>query len=351
MTPFVSICVPTYNGKTYIRQCLDSILAQTFENFEVLIVDDQSSDETVSVAQEYAERDRRIRLVQNEHNLGLVGNWNRCIELAQGEWIKFVFQDDLIAPECLERMLAYKDSGKPVICCYRNFIFDSETLDSICQYYLSLPLLESLFPDSNVVSAKSFLREVFKHTELNIIGEPTAVMVRRSIFYELGVFNANLVQLCDWEMWVRILSNVGFIYLNEPLATFRVHGTSTSSMNVNKRWYSKDVLDPLLIVHDFAFHPLYANLRSCALSNSPPIDILKLFLFLTYRAKRIAFQTANSGGNDRPCLKEWNKMAKLYPLIAKTSKSSYLYNRVKALIKYCLSKLNFASLISGKQHL
>ena len=107
MQPIVSICIPTYNGAKYLRECLDTVLSQTFTDFEVLLVDDQSSDETLSIAQEYAAKDTRIYVKQNEQNLGLVGNWNCCIELAQGEWIKFVFQDDLIAPECLEKMLAF----------------------------------------------------------------------------------------------------------------------------------------------------------------------------------------------------------------------------------------------------
>jgi glycosyltransferase involved in cell wall biosynthesis len=114
MKPLVSVCIPTYNGAKYLKECLDSVLAQTFTDFEVLIVDDKSSDETLSIAQEYATYDPRFRVIQNECNLGLVGNWNRCVELAQGEWIKFIFQDDLIEPACLERMLAVRKSESAI---------------------------------------------------------------------------------------------------------------------------------------------------------------------------------------------------------------------------------------------
>ena len=96
MKPPISVCVPTYNGMKYLRECLDSILVQSFENFEVIIVDDQSADGSVDLLSEYAAQDERIRVFRNPQNLGLVGNWNRCLDLASAEWIKFVFQDDLI---------------------------------------------------------------------------------------------------------------------------------------------------------------------------------------------------------------------------------------------------------------
>ena len=107
-SPRVSVCIPTYNGALYLQECMESILGQTFVGIEILAVDDRSSDKTRAILDSFAKRDARVRILSNARNLGLVGNWNRCIELAQGEWIKFVFQDDWIAPECLERMLDAK---------------------------------------------------------------------------------------------------------------------------------------------------------------------------------------------------------------------------------------------------
>lgn len=103
--PYVSVCIPTYNGGKYIRECIESILVQTYSDFEILIVDDKSSDETIEVVEEFAKRDKRIRIVRNQQNLGLVKNWNRCVELSEGEWIKFLFQDDLLAPDCIEELI------------------------------------------------------------------------------------------------------------------------------------------------------------------------------------------------------------------------------------------------------
>ena len=336
MRPVVSICIPTYNGERYLKECLDSVRSQSFSDFEVLIVDDQSSDKTLEIAQDYANQDERVKVISNPVNLGLVHNWNRCIELAQGDWIKFVFQDDLIERQCLERMLSLSKDKSLITCCSRKFIFDDKVSDSVRQYYYSLPSLKSLFPDSNLVSASVFCQEAIKQIGLNIIGEPTCVILRRSMFYKFGLFNSDLVQLCDWEFWARVISNVGFTYVDEPLATFRIHGGSTSSMNADKRWYRKDILDPLLIAHDFALHPKYAKLRSFTLEQSSPIDIEKVLSWLAYKAKITAYKSLlNSRNSNQSLFKEWEEIVKLYPSLAIFSNQNYF----KHSIKYWLPRL------------
>ena len=94
-SPLVSICIPTYNGEKYLKECLDSCIDQTFKSYEIIICDDCSSDGTIKIIEEYAKIFPQIILFQNDGNLGLVGNWNRCIHHSNGEWIKFVFQDDI----------------------------------------------------------------------------------------------------------------------------------------------------------------------------------------------------------------------------------------------------------------
>src|SRR5262249_59105555 len=98
-TPLVSICIPTYNGSAFLRQCLDSALAQADADLEVVVLDDASHDGTVEIVQEYAQHDRRVRFHQNSENRGSVGNQNRCIDHARGEWIKQLFQDNNLAPD------------------------------------------------------------------------------------------------------------------------------------------------------------------------------------------------------------------------------------------------------------
>ncbi len=87
-------------------------------------MDDASTDGTRELAAGYAARDARVTIVRNERNRGLVGNWNHCAAIARGEWIKFVFQDDLLAPSCVERLLAAARGGCPLVSCARDFIFE-----------------------------------------------------------------------------------------------------------------------------------------------------------------------------------------------------------------------------------
>ena len=125
--PHVSVCVPMFNGERYLRECIESILVQTYTDFELLLVDDGSTDDTRRIAESYARTDTRIRLNGNTENLGLVENWNHCIALARADWIKFVFQDDTIHPECLARMLAAAAADVRLVSCQRTFAFDPAT--------------------------------------------------------------------------------------------------------------------------------------------------------------------------------------------------------------------------------
>ena len=104
--PRVSIGIPVYNGGRFIKEAIDSILAQTFEDFELILSDNASTDETEEICKEYATLDRRIRYYRNEENLGAAKNYNRVFELSNGEYFKWASHDDLCAPEYLERCIA-----------------------------------------------------------------------------------------------------------------------------------------------------------------------------------------------------------------------------------------------------
>jgi glycosyltransferase involved in cell wall biosynthesis len=107
--PKVSVCVPVYNGADTIERSIDSVLAQTYTDFECVVVDNDSSDATVERI--LSNRDRRIRLVRNETNLGGVLNHNKCLSVARGELIQFLAADDWLLPHCLETLVPSFDAG------------------------------------------------------------------------------------------------------------------------------------------------------------------------------------------------------------------------------------------------
>ena len=117
-SPRVSIGLPVFNGQNYIKEALDSILAQAFSGFELIIVDDCSTDGTREICQAYAARDRRIRYYRNEENLGLVGNFNRAFALSTGEYFKWAAHDDIIASDYLSRCVEVLDRDPSVVLCH-----------------------------------------------------------------------------------------------------------------------------------------------------------------------------------------------------------------------------------------
>src|SRR5438132_13383598 len=149
MAPDVSICVPLYNGAAHLAECLESVLGQTFADVEIVLVDDGSTDGTVTIAEDFVRRDSRVRLYRNPKNLGLVANWNKCVELTNGEWIKFLFQDDFLQSICLEQMLDARKPGVALVVCHRALKFDPGTPEAVKQTYLrhfSKYNLASAFP-------------------------------------------------------------------------------------------------------------------------------------------------------------------------------------------------------------
>lgn len=123
--PCVSIGMPVFNGENYLEEALDSILAQTFSNFELIISDNASTDRTREICRAYAARDPRVRYYRNATNLGAAKNYNRVVELASGEYFKWAAHDDLCAPELLERCVEVLDREPDVVLCYaRSTIVD-----------------------------------------------------------------------------------------------------------------------------------------------------------------------------------------------------------------------------------
>lgn len=119
-TPRVSIGLPVYNGENYIKEALDSILAQTYTDFELIISDNASTDGTQEICEAYAAKDPRVRYHRNEQNLGGAGNFNHVVELSRGEFFRVAHHDDILEPECVETCVELLDQEPDVILCYTD---------------------------------------------------------------------------------------------------------------------------------------------------------------------------------------------------------------------------------------
>ncbi len=121
----VSICMPNYNFAQYLPEAIESVLRQSYSDFEFVIIDNCSTDNSVEVIQRYAGKDARIKLNVNKQNIGLVNNLNLCLQKARGDYIKFLFSDDLLASEnALEQMVTVLDAheGISLVASARNVI-------------------------------------------------------------------------------------------------------------------------------------------------------------------------------------------------------------------------------------
>ena len=271
MNEIISICIPTYNGEQYLRECLDSALYQTYYNTEILIVDDCSSDDTMAIAKEYAALDDRIRIVQNKKNAGLVGNWHNCIREAKGDWIKFLFQDDVLTPTCLEKMHASCiEHNSPIAVCRRNFIIEFNADPAIRKFFQKdVVKAEQFIEKQQFVSGQDLSGLVNDRLLNNFLGEPTSLFFHKKIMEKYGEFSIELSQMLDYEFTIRVATNTGFVFLPEALAYFRVHGGAESNKNrSDDRAEAKRVkieyVDKLLLLHQMKYSKHFANFREHA---------------------------------------------------------------------------------------
>src|SRR5437879_2557042 len=125
-TPRVSIGVAVYNGERYLAEALDSLLAQTFEDFELTICDNASTDRTGEIGRDYAAQDTRVRYARNARNLGVMGNFRRAFELSRGQYFRWAAADDLSAPQSLARCVEVLDREPAVVLAYPKTRFIDE---------------------------------------------------------------------------------------------------------------------------------------------------------------------------------------------------------------------------------
>lgn len=212
--PKVSVIIPSYNSASFLDEAIMSVLNQTFTNFELIIHDDCSTDNTDDIVKKYLS-DPRVSYYKNTKNLGLGGNWNKALGYAKGEYIKFLMSDDKFHTQLLEKFVPVMDQNPNVslITSYRE--------EFGLENYKNEPPFIHLQP------GKKIIHETLK--DRNWIGEPTCVMFRKSNLW-VGEFDPNFIYFIDWEMWIRQLS-IGDCYIvPETLSYFRVHNKQVSKM-------------------------------------------------------------------------------------------------------------------------
>lgn len=219
-SPRVSICIPVYNTARFIGDAVRSALDQTYQDLELVIVDNASTDSTPEILAAFD--DPRIRRFRNEQNIGAQGNFNRAVSFARGEYLKVLCADDLLYPTCLERQVAVFDADADeaiaVVGCARDIIDER-----------GKRWLRRGFPSGGGRIAGATAIRMTVRSGTNIFGEPAAILVRTKAVKAAGAFDSRFGFCLDLDLWCRLLAAGDLYMLDEALCGFRISNQSWSA--------------------------------------------------------------------------------------------------------------------------
>jgi glycosyltransferase involved in cell wall biosynthesis len=210
MNPKVSVIIPTYNRAKILPRTIESVLNQTFKDFELIIVDDGSTDNTKQTVGEFQKRDSRVKYIWQENFGAPAGPKNTGIKNAKGKYIAFLDDDDEWLPEKLERQIKlFSNSSGNLGFVGCNILVVEEKTKKIIKK-LKMP---------------SYPKEIFlkKLLEGNFIFTSSSILIKREVLNKVGLFDTNLKYADDWDLWLRISENFSFDFVPEYLLKYYIH--------------------------------------------------------------------------------------------------------------------------------
>jgi succinoglycan biosynthesis protein ExoO len=224
VTPHVSVIIPAYNAEDYLERALNSALAQTMSNLEIIVVDDASADDTIGIAHRIAAKDSRVRVLHNEHNVGSSISRNRAIDAAQGEWIALLDADDAWFPERLEQMLACGDNA--------DVVSDDVYIVRSSLIKLRKPVLWSLLQEEGLAVTEPRWLDIldFVRHEFSLL-QP---IIRRSFLTQHRLAYAPAVRIAeDFRLYFEIMaSGARWLQLSQGFYLYYKHA---DALTKNKR--------------------------------------------------------------------------------------------------------------------
>lgn len=265
--PFVSVVTPVYNGEKYLAECIESILAQTYTNWEYIIVNNCSTDSTPNIAQQYAHRDARIRLHHNETLLEMIPNWNHALRQISeySKYCKIVHADDWLFPDCLTQMIQTAEAH-PTVGLVGSYDLDGNWVR-----------LDGLPYPSHCVSGRELCRSYFFYNSklggIRVFGSPSCLLIRseqirkREKFYNESNFNADSEACCN------VLQDTDFGFVHQVLTYTRNHKDRQTSF-VNH--YNTTILNNIRNLINYG--PTYLNEKEYKLCYKKIINQYYYFL-------------------------------------------------------------------------
>jgi glycosyltransferase involved in cell wall biosynthesis len=279
--PYVTVTIPMYNNARFIEETINSILAQSFSDFELLVYDDNSTDGSYEIAKSFS--DSRIRIFRNDVNLGPEKNWNKAISSIRGKYVKLVCGDDILYPECLEKQVAvFEDpvnSGLSLVTCQRTII-DPEG---------KVLIKKVNFVDEGRKDPVEVVRKMIR-MGTNIIGEPVCGLYRADLIDKLSGYSAVIPYTIDLDFWLQILKH-GYLYvIDESLCAFRISNLSWSSRIGDMRYQQfLEFMEYAAadVTNEVTDLDLFIGRINCAVQSMTSLMGFKLFASSASERKRI----------------------------------------------------------------
>jgi glycosyltransferase involved in cell wall biosynthesis len=215
METLVSICIPNYNYEQFISETIDSVINQTYKNIEIIICDNCSTDNSLNIIKRY--KDPRIKVYTSTENINLYENINKAISLSCGELIGVLHSDDIYLPNFIETVVnqynKYPDKKVFVSDAY-NYHYESN--------------IKNLHKPFQTVGIKPNTEVLFKLQIKNIIGNGVNVLIHKDCIATAGMYSSKFRYASDLDYWLRLADHFDFVYIDKPLALYRIHNSNLS---------------------------------------------------------------------------------------------------------------------------
>lgn len=235
--PKVSVLLSNYNGEKFVAEAIESILKQTYRDFELIVIDDGSKDGSVAIIQQLVAKDPRIVFIQNEENLSLPVALNIGLQRARGEYVVRMDSDDVASPQRIETLVAFMENPQ-----HENI--------AVCGSYCEL-----IDESGKVIGIKKFPRQDKDIRSAlwyrNPIQHSTAI-IRKRCLDDLGGYNVTFPQSQDYELWFRIGQKYQLHNLEEVLMRYRVHGEN-AIIQKQKNMIQLALRARKMAVHDYGY--------------------------------------------------------------------------------------------------
>lgn len=221
----VTVAIPTFNRSRFIGKTIESVLEQTYQDFELLIINNASTDNTESVVRSFT--DKRVHYVKNEKNIGIIGNWNKCIQLSSGKYLVILGDDDIFLKRFLEESVDVHNTHPTVGFTFTHCNKVDEAGNFIKRWGYN-------FTPAGHLKELDYLFYTLDYEAC--LTNSSTVLLKREVFNSVGEFRVEFARnVFDFNMWIRIASCYDTFFIDEVLCDYRIHDDQVSQLHWRKK--------------------------------------------------------------------------------------------------------------------